>query len=195
MENYRMKSEIVCYNGGACGDLIVSLIDATDVDLDIANGKIVLSSERIRFKKPHSFANDDEKDKYLDFISNKFMSIPSHDLKYHLDRSHDILGITVDDYKIALWAAIRFKNLHRPHVWQEMSKFCNGDSIEKYAQIMIDFSKVLRLNTNKIIRLEDIVSGQLISKLESVINKEISIDLANIYINWLSSVNKTYKIC
>ena len=81
--------DIVCYTGGSCGDLITALIDGKGAHF--RNKAVMFEQDRLRFKKPHTFANDEEKDQYLNEIANKYRSIPSHDLQYHIKSGHDFI--------------------------------------------------------------------------------------------------------
>jgi hypothetical protein len=119
----------------------------------------MIHADRSRLKKPHEFVNDTDKDQYLAEMATKYQSIPSHDLDYHARRQHEFIGIIVQDWDVALWAAQRFKDLHRPHVWTEMTAACGANSIEDYAQIMIDFSNLVVQHTDKIVTLESIRAG------------------------------------
>lgn len=176
--------EIICYTGGTCGDLVTALIDSQGTYF---RGKaVMLDQERLRFKKPHTFANDVEKDQYLNEMSAKYRSIPSHDLQYHINRKHSFIGITVTTWSSALKAAQRFKDLHRPHVWAEMTAACGADSIESYAQIMIDFSKVVVQHTDKIITLESIQQGTALD------NPILQLASKNFYKNWSDLQNNSF---
>lgn len=155
--------KIICYTGGTCGDVITALFDSTDTSYR-AN-TVMIGADRSRFKKPHTFVNDEEKDQCLAEMTTKYQSIPSHDLDYHIRRQHEFIGITVQNWDMALWAAQRFKNLHRPHVWAEMTKSCGAKSIEDYAQIMIDFSNLVVQHTDKIVTLESIRAGTALQNL------------------------------
>jgi hypothetical protein len=168
--------EIVCYTGGTCGDLIAGLIDSKGAYF--RNNTVMFEQDRLRFKKPHTFASDEEKDQYLNEMSAKYKSIPSHDLQYHLRREHNFIGITVSDWNTALWAAKRFKELHRPHVWEEMTTASGADSLEKYAQLMIDFSNMIVQHTDRIITLESIQSGTALQ------NPVLQLASKNFYKNW-----------
>jgi hypothetical protein len=148
---------IICYTGGTCGDVITALFDSTDACYR-AN-TVMIHADRSRLKKPHEFVNDTDKDQYLAEMATKYQSIPSHDLDYHARRQHEFIGIIVQDWDVALWAAQRFKDLHRPHVWAEMTAACGANSIEDYAQIMIDFSNLVVQHTDKIVTLESIRAG------------------------------------
>jgi hypothetical protein len=148
---------IICYTGGTCGDVITALFDSTGTSY--RGNTVMIDADRSRLKKPHEFANDTDKDQYLAEMSTKYRSIPSHDLAYHTNRQHEFIGITVRDQAVALWAAQRFKDLHRPHVWAEMTAACGAHTVEDYAQMMLHFSNLIVQHTNKIVTLESIREG------------------------------------
>lgn len=154
--------DIVCYNGGACGDIITAMIDPRGSTI---SNKVWLFSDRSLLKKTHLFPNDDARDRYVTRMSHYWKSIPSHDLEYHVRKGHDFIGITVEDWDTALWAATRFKKLHRPQVWQEMVKRCGVQDVPGYAQMMRDFSSLIKTKTQRIIQLERIVSGHVAEDL------------------------------
>ena len=174
---------IVCFTGGTCGDLIYAMIDPRDVS--IASKSVTPDMDRSRLKKPHLFSNDDEKDQYLDSMALRYNSIPSHDLDYHISRGHNFITITVQDFDHAIWAASRFKELHRPQVWQEMQDFCGAKSIEDYAQILIDYSNMVVNHTNQVISMESIRSGGAVEELSKYV--VIPDSGKEIYQDWLSN--------
>lgn len=176
--------DIICYTGGTCGDLITALIDSQGAYF--RNKAVMFEQDRLRFKKPHTFVNDEEKDQYINEMAIKYRSIPSHDLQYHIKRGHDFIGITVQDLSVAKWAANRFKELHRPHVWAEMTAVCGVDTVEDYAQIMIDFSNLVIQHTNKIITLESIKAGTVLQ------NQLLSTGKKNLYQNWQDLQNNIF---
>lgn len=176
--------EIICYAGGSCGDLITALIDSKGAYF--RNQAVMFDQDRLRLKKPHTFVHDEDKDQYLDEMANKYQSVPSHDIQYHIKRQHNFIGITVKDFNIAIWAAKRFKELHRPHVWAEMASVCGVNSIEDYAQVMIDFSNIVIQHTDRIITLESIKNGVL---LQNPILKNTS---KHLYQNWSDLQNGTF---
>ena len=96
-----------------------------------------------------------------------------------------IIGITVQDKALACWAAERFKRLHRPHVWEEMTQVCGATSVDEYAEMMIHFGNLVRSKTQKILQLENILAGNLIKDLETL---EVSSNGLNtpLYQQWLS---------
>jgi hypothetical protein len=176
--------EIICYAGGTCGDLIAELIDSKGAYF--RNKAVMFKQERLRFKKPHAFAEDEERDQYLAEMTLKYKSIPSHDLQYHLRRKHNFIGITVSDWNTAQWASKRFKELHQSHVWEDMIAASGADSIEKYAQLMIDFSNMIVKHTDRIITLESIRAGTALQ------NQLLLTGSKNLYQNWQDLQNGVF---
>ena len=187
MESSDLK--IVCYTGGTCGDLLSALIDPTDVELEF--GAISHVMERQRLKKPHAFANHEEKDQYIVTIAEQYLSIPSHDLDYHILRAHKFIAITVQDFDVAMWAAIRFRSMHRPLVWQEMQTKCGASTIEDYAQMLIHYSNMVVTHTVDVVKLEDILAGQAI---ESLTKLGINSPHKNFYQDWLNLQNNKFIV-
>jgi hypothetical protein len=161
-----MIPTIVVYMGGTCGDITTAVIDPAEAQL--RNGAVLLNAERSRLKKPHTFESNLSKDQYVNEIGLVYNSISSHDLNYHIKKQHNFIGIVVNDAKVALWAAERFKNLHRPHVWQEMQNYCGANSVQDYAQNMIDFGNLVRQHTDQIIQVERIMQGKLVEDLATL---------------------------
>jgi hypothetical protein len=143
---------IVCFMGGTAGDIISQILDPRD-----------LTPHRQKLKKPYLFANDTEKDVFLKEI--EYTSVPSHDFEYHSNNKHNVLGIVCTNMSDALWAAKRFKKIHRPHVWKEMTAFCGADTIEAYARAILDFSNMLADYTNNVLYLNNIIAGKAIENL------------------------------
>ena len=173
----RNKMNIVCYTGGTCGDMISAILDPAGAYFK--NTTVMFDQDRTRLKKPHLFESDTEKDRYLIEAEKKYQSISSHDLDYHIRRGHDFVGVTVQDKTMALWAAERFKRLHRDYVWAEMTAASGADSIEGYAQMMIDFSNLVTQHTDRIVTLESIRAG---TALDNTVLKTASKDF---YLEWL----------
>jgi hypothetical protein len=180
---------IVCYTGGTCGDLISALIDPTHARFQ--DRSVIHTNNRQLLKKPHTFANNEEKDRYVNDISTQYLSIPSHDLDYHVQRGHKFISITVQDFNVAMWAAQRFKKLHRPQVWQEMQTKCGASTIEDYAQMLIHYSNMVATHTNNIVKLEDIQNGLALDSLKKL---GINVLSKNLYQNWLDLQNNRFII-
>lgn len=180
--------DIICYTGGTCGDLITALIDSQGSSF---RGKAVMFDlERMQLKKPHMFNSHTEKDQYIANMAVRYRSIPSHDLDYHVQGKHAMIGITVQDTDTALWAAERFKQLHRPHVWLEMQTACGANSVGDYAQIMIDFSNQLQQHTDRTVSLESIRAGTVLDQLSQLTT--LSPTSKNFYQNWLDLQRGTF---
>lgn len=160
---------IVCFVGGTVGDTVSQIIDPSELTL-----------HRQKLKKPHLFASDQEKNIFLDTI--EFKSVPSHDFEYHCKYNHHILGIVCRQPTDALWAAYRFKNLHRPHVWKEMTAFCGADSVEAYSQVILDFGKMVANYTANVLYLDEIINGHAVKKLNALGYETLG---QHEYANWL----------
>jgi hypothetical protein len=172
---------IVCFMGGTAGDLVTALLDSSGVIVSPFSAEV--PAMRTQLKKPHLFRSNDEKD-ILVAIANT--SISSHDYAYHLDRQHKILCVVVTDLESALWAATRFKELHRDHVWAEMSAKCGATTITEYAQMYIDFSIAVKENPNAlIIDLKDLLSGNLLNCIKEL-NIPLADNAAELYNIWLN---------
>lgn len=146
-------------------------------------GKIILPDHRIKLKKPHLFESDSIKDQYLQSVPAG-TCVSSHDLDYHVRQQHNFISITVHDEQIALWAALRFQQLHQPHVWKEMQQHCGVNTVEQYAQALIDYSTMVANLTDKIVALESIVTGQT-TAIENSLGIKIDDDKKTFYQNWL----------
>lgn len=143
---------IICYAGGTAGDIVSLILDPSE-----------LSLQRQQLKKPHLFSNDQQKDIYLSTCP--WLSIPSHDFAYHRQRNHQVLAVVCRYWHDAVWAAQRFKQLHRPQVWAEMTQHCGAEDIQAYAQIIIDFGNLLETYTSNVLYLDEITGGHAINRL------------------------------
>lgn len=146
---------IVCFVGGTAGDIVTQILDSRDLTL-----------ERQRLKKPHLFSNDAEKELFLK--TTIYKSVPSHDFDFHRRHNHKVLGVVCRRMPDAIWSATRFKNLHRPHVWKEMTAFCGADTVEAYAQTIMDFGNMLANYTDDVLYLDDIINGNAINQLRQL---------------------------
>lgn len=178
-------SDIICYLGGTCGDLVTAVIDNTGCY--IQGEAIALDHNRQLLKKSWQFSNDNARDTYLEQISKVYKSIPSHDVEYHLRSNHSFIAIVVNNKSTATWASSRFKRLHKAHVWEEMKSINQADTVEKYAQDMLDWSSWIKQNTTKTISLEDILNGCLEQRISSIINQAPA-DI-NLYQQWQQQIN------
>lgn len=176
---------IVCYTGGTCGDLVTAVIDPTGAELNRGLKTVMHCPQRAKLKKPHLFASTEEKICYINTVNSQYQSIPSHDLDFHVSQRHSFISITVQNSSTALWAAERFKNCHRQHVWEEMQKFCGATSVNDYADILIHYSNMVRTHTTKLIQLEDIVQGNLTSVVEGITGMPVSESGKVFYQSWL----------
>ena len=177
---------IVCYTGGTCGDLLSALIDPSGAQIT-ENGTVHHLATRVRLKKPHLFVSDADKDRYLESVSHA--SVSSHDTDYHVRRRHPFIGVQARGDHTALWAAERFRKLHRPHVWQEMQSRCGARNTGDYAQTIMDYGRMIADQTQTIIMLEDIISGSAVDILTQDLGLSVCEAAKELYKKWLSVQN------
>lgn len=175
---------IVCYMGGACGDIIVGMLAPAGTTIS-SRHTVEIPENRRKLKIPHKFETDEDKDCYLNQLYHT--TISSHDFEYHAKNGHDILYVGIQNIDRAIWAATRFKNLHFAHAWQEMTDKCGAETIEQYAQMYIDHRIMVKNYVPaKIIDVEDIISGNAVQKL-SELGYDISVDGQELYNQWLEA--------
>jgi hypothetical protein len=178
--------DIVCYLGGTCGDLVVAMIDTSNAVVE--NGAVKIDMERQRLKKSWQFQSDQDRNLYVESMQCQYRSIPSHDPDYHLRNNQSFIAVVVKEKSTAKWAAQRFKDLHKTHIWQEMQSVNNANSIEKYAQDMLDWSSWIKQHTVQTISVEDIINGRAHDALSSII--AIDAKGINFYSQWLQVQNE-----
>lgn len=176
---------VVSYMGGCCGDLVSALIDPTSAKFTGAN--ILLSKHR-EFFKLHPEDSVEVKNAAYAEMSQHYLSAPSHQLGYHLDQGHPVMGIAVQDRTLALWAAHRFRSLHLPRVWDKVCTNMNISSEKEYADALISFSDKLLLHNQPSIDLENVVDGTLMVVLR---DHGIESPESGIYQEWLRVNNLT----
>jgi hypothetical protein len=172
--------DIICYIGGTCGDLVTSVIDSTDSKLD--GSKIYTMLSRSKLKSSLFLNSEIEQLNYIKEMESKYLSIPSHKIDLHIKYKHPYITIFTENYDLALWCANRYKNLNKPDVWENMTKI-NNDTIESYAQTIIQTCNYSVSHTDRVITLEDILSGNLLSRLSQYVNTPLN---EKLYEEWLS---------
>ena len=164
---------LVVYNGGACGDLVSAMLDVRGSHIT-DEGRVRHDPQREWLKKPHIFQTDLHKDLYLAEAFKYYDSLPSHDIKYHIDRGHEFVGIVVRKLETAKWAATRFRALHDDQVWAEMSAASGVNDVDGYAQMMLDFSNLVADNTKFVLSLEHILQGTAVDVLSNIADVDAS---------------------
>jgi len=171
--------DIICYAGGMCGDLVTSVIDSTDSML--SNARIYTIMDRSKLKSNLFLHTEEDQLKYIKEMETRYLSIPSHSIDLHVKYKHSFITVYTENYDLALWCATRFKNLHTHDVWSTLT---NGDgSVESYATTIIQSCKYSQAHTDKIIMLEDILSGNLLSTLSKYVKTPLN---EKLYQEWLS---------
>jgi hypothetical protein len=181
----------VVYMGGCCGDFVAAAIDNRDCELNRVQNRMRLPEHRERLKKIHLFDNDDERDQYVAVMSEQYRSIPSHDLDYHLRRHHRFIAVTVTDVDTAQWAAHRFQHSHRPEIWRKFCQQFGVKTLDNYAELVLNYSKMIRTKTPDIIALEDILSGHALTRLDSILGSDLNTTQQEFYQQWLSLAHQS----
>lgn len=174
---------VVCYMGGTAGDLVTAVIDTQHAVLN--QNVISHAPSRSALKKPHNFADDLQKIQYLDSV--QYDSVPSHDFDFHYKYQHNMILVTVETMETALWAAKRFCALHRPHVWEEMTKHCGASTTASYAQALLDFSNLNQQKVTKTVSLESVLNGSLIARLQQLTPIKDLNASQQLYLSWLEA--------
>ena len=173
---------IICFAGGTYGDIVTVMLDSKNCKLVQDKGYPIftLPKDRIKLKLPHLFLNAEEKNNYIKQMNKKYLSIPSHDLDFHLQNKHNFFGVVCEDKNLRLKASKRFKTLY-----QNPENMSNSTSIEQYANDILEMSKKIINSGNQYIDLAQIISGNLIDVIERKHNIEINEKNKNFYKNWL----------
>lgn len=168
---------LVVFAGGTCGDIVCELID---------KGTMPIFEDKYRSKLKHldQFKDDAEKLKFMKEAENKFKSIPSHDLDFHIEHQHNFIGITATDSQDRLWASERFKRKNQPESWQVMTAISGADSIESYAEVIDQMTQRIQITKQPTIDLKDIRKGQLIERLNAL-NIQLISGAKDHYQQWL----------
>lgn len=117
---------------------------------------------------------------YIELMKVSYLSIPSHRIEFHMKHGHDYITVYVDNFDDALWCANRFKKLHPNFVWTNLM----GDSpVEDYANIVLNSSKFMAENTDKVILLKDILNGNLFDSLSKYVATPLN---QKLYKYWLA---------
>lgn len=178
----------IVYMGGCCGDLVASILDWKDTKFDLAYRKINFPLRRQKLKKFYEFSSDKEKDHYVVESSYFYKSLPSHDIDYHLRHDHYVIGITAKTQEAAQWAARRFKSAHKPRVWEQVCKSHQIESVEQYANLIVDYSTWIESKIAKTISLEHILKGNLIEDLQKITAIPLDKRSKNHYSSWLDLI-------
>jgi hypothetical protein len=169
--------DIICYTGGMCGDIVNSVIDPSHSVL--AGPRIYTNINRSKLKSNLFITTETEQLEYIKKMESIYLSIPSHKIDLHIKHKHPYITIFTENYDLALWCATRFKNLHPSDVWSKLGQ----SSVESYANTIIESCKHAASHTDKIITLEDILSGNLLSSLSKHVHTPLN---EKLYEKWLS---------
>ena len=172
--------DIICYAGGMCGDIVTSVIDSSHSVL--IGPRIYTNMHRSKLKSNLFIVSEADQLDYIKEMEAKYLSIPSHNTALHVKHKHPYITIFTENYDLAFWCATRFKKLHPADVWERLG----ADSVESYANNIIESCKYSAAHTDKIIMLEDILSGNLLSALSKYVTTPLN---KKLYDRWLNNQN------
>jgi len=170
--------EIILYPGGACGNLVCTMID--DTDCIFTGNHFEPSRDRVMFRrKVTDTLTSVAKDEYLELMKAKYKSIPSHAYEYHIERNHSyILVAPLTDDEID-WTTRRFYKIH--------PVFASTPIEQRYSYVK-EFVESSVKHTDRIISISDVLSGNLVDILKRYVTTPLNEDL---YFKWLKSeINK-----
>jgi len=172
---------LIVYVGGACGNLVAAMIDDSQYILDKYDLKHIQHSPLTKWKEglPEwwNISDDETRYKIMDQAYNtdslQFPSIASHYVFYHASRKHDYIGIDITDSLD--WCIAR-----QIKAFPGILKFRTVGHREK----LTHRNSVVISNTKKIIRVSDIINGQLLDKLSQFVNGPFN---EKLYEKWLKA--------
>jgi hypothetical protein len=188
------KLTVILYNAGAAGDMVASVIDKTDYGFDFNRMKVSANSHRMKLIRAHfdglpnhadNFASNglvvwDRLTVLLDeIVKNKiYTAIASHDFDYFAPRKdrYNIILIDDTDPVYGMWAHNRANKI-APNV------HIINDHTTQYRKTVFPF---FFLNHDKRIYLKDILEGNLIKHLSTMVPHTLNSD---IYEHWLKLQN------
>lgn len=178
--------DIVVFMGGSCGDLVTALIDDRTCEVDSQSGIVIMDESRRCLKKAKNFGDDIDKDIWLQEVTTRYRSVPSHDIDYHVKRQHRIIGITVRDSAVANWCAHRFCDCIRTQTWHNICATLSIKTVDEYATSMLHYTSMLENLTPFTISVEEILCGNALSKLSTISNNGICQGSDDFYHRWLA---------
>lgn len=167
-----MTKEIIVYAGGAAGDLVAAAIDPTDYVFHGTHftAKVI---ERVMLRNRYTSGMTYlELDSYIN--NSKYKSLASHNPKYHIEQKHDFIFVDSGDTDYAKWAANRFTDL-----WYTKLDWMKSPMDYNYH---IEMAIQTRPYTNKIITLQEILEGKMLSKLRAFTKYELYTDQYQVWL-------------
>ena len=70
-----------------------------------------------------------------------------------------------------------------------MQQACGANTVKDYAQILIDYSNLVKMHTNQLITLESIIQGHAVEQIENILKQTLDNADKDLYNNWLQKQN------
>ena len=163
----------ILYQPGAYGDLVTSIIDRKDYE--ISSNRMIPNSERILANKISSATTHKEIDIIYAEFAKEYKAISHHMFMYLILSKHDFILIDTS-------SDIDFEHCHTRAFTLDPSY--HYKSLEHDKKRYIPLINNAKEKTNKIIRLHDILNGNLLVVLKQWIHTPLNED---IYAQFLST--------
>ncbi len=169
----------VVYPPGSCGNMVSAVIDSTGLISGYRH--VTFESDKLKLlqQQYRDAMTDSDRDEYVQYISEKYLSVPSHSFEYHVKRKHDFIFLLPNNIETIEWTIQRI---------QDILPDTNEYLTLSFVTNIINFCKP---HANKIIYVEDILEGKLIEKLKEFIQTPLNEEF---YFAWLSRMKKVYPI-
>jgi len=161
---------IILYHCGAAGDMVASMIDGTDYLLN--EYKMVPINDRVRIVSTDYTVLDEQ----FQLWQTKYKCIATQDFQYVLDRNYDFIYIDSSyDDRLIEWT------LRRAEKTSGSYHGYNPDLIKKQKSS----SRRIKKFTDKIIDIADILNGNLLARLNQLVDFDIDTESNRIlYKQW-----------
>ncbi len=170
---------VILYQPGAYGDLVTSIIDRTD--FKIGTNRIIPNSDRMSYvSKTNSTTTYEDLDLIYAEYSKKYLAISNHFFWYNMIRRHDFILIDTSEDVDFEYCHNRVTNLVPNH---------HSRSLKERKKKLLPLINKAKEKTNKIIKLSDILNGNLLTVLKQWISTPLNED---IYEHFMST--KFYKM-
>ena len=180
------RKTIVCFAGGTSGDIVVAVMDPKNCQYDPQKARMKIAKDRAEMKIPWTFQGDEQKNNFIRKSFQKYETIPSHDVDFHIGQgAKNVLGITCFDKDLRDRSAKRFKAIHTDEDWNSLLKVTKTETVDQYSDDILAISKKLDASFPTI-DLVSIINGTLLEKL-GALGYKIPDSGISLYDKWIKN--------
>lgn len=160
--------------------MISATIDNSNYQFDGSIFYPVNNVERMHLRVTHfvSTMTDTDRDEYIEAVSKKYKSIPSHLFNYHISRKHDCLLIDSSEFDMNMWRLKRMASLY------ESARQKHSLDIE-YVNDNCAVMREIATHFPRQITLRDVLEGNLIKRLIELGHTDLN---ESLYYDWLEQI-------